>query len=106
MAQSTNLGSGSFTNTFSGLDSEGKNSFPSGTPQISGNTGGQLATGFFSYVVGGDCGTFDEVDDLLELPISFFFHPNPTTELIAINSYTGPITKVEIYSSMYPKVER
>ena len=41
MAQKTNTGSGSFTNSFSGLDSEGKISFPSGTHQRSGKAGGQ-----------------------------------------------------------------
>jgi len=33
----TNLGSGSYTTNFPGTDSEGRNEFPSGTPQLTGN---------------------------------------------------------------------
>jgi hypothetical protein len=33
----TKLGSGSYTTNFPGSDSAGRNEFPSGTPQLSGN---------------------------------------------------------------------
>jgi len=33
----TKLGSGSYTTNFPGSDSAGRNEFPSGTPQVSGN---------------------------------------------------------------------
>jgi endo-1,3(4)-beta-glucanase len=36
-AQFTNVGSGSYTKTFPGVDAANRNSFPSGSPQISGN---------------------------------------------------------------------
>ncbi|MEL6670559.1 MAG: glycosyl hydrolase [Bacteroidota bacterium] len=36
-AQITNVGSGSYTTTFPGVDAAGRNSFPSGTPYITGN---------------------------------------------------------------------
>ncbi len=36
-AQTTQVGSGSYTNTYPGADEAGRNGFPSGTPQISGN---------------------------------------------------------------------
>ncbi len=41
ISQTTNLGSGSYTSTFPGLDSEGRNSFLSGAPQLSGNALGK-----------------------------------------------------------------
>ena len=41
MAHTTNPGSGSFTNSFSGLDSEGKIFFPSGTHQRIGKARGK-----------------------------------------------------------------
>ncbi len=40
-AQFTPVGDGSYTNTFPGTDSAGRNSFPSGTPQISGSAIGK-----------------------------------------------------------------
>jgi endoglucanase Acf2 len=40
-AQTTNMGSGSYTNSFPGTDSAGRNGFPSGTPQVSGNAVGK-----------------------------------------------------------------
>ncbi|WP_345273506.1 glycosyl hydrolase [Flaviramulus aquimarinus] len=40
-AQVTNVGSGSYTNTFPGVDSAGRNGFPSGTPQLSGSAIGK-----------------------------------------------------------------
>ncbi|MFV9551847.1 glycosyl hydrolase [Algibacter sp. PT7-4] len=40
-AQTTNIGSGSYTNSFPGTDAAGRNGFPSGTPQISGNATGK-----------------------------------------------------------------
>jgi hypothetical protein len=36
-AQTTQVGSGSYTNTFPGTDSAGRNGYPSGAPQLSGN---------------------------------------------------------------------
>ncbi len=39
--QYTTVGQGSYTNAFPGTDSAGRNSFPSGTPQISGNALGK-----------------------------------------------------------------
>ena len=36
-----NVGSGSYTNTFPGTDSAGRNEFPSGSPQLSGNAIGK-----------------------------------------------------------------
>lgn len=36
MAQTTTVGAGSYTTTFPGVDEAGRNSFPSGTPQLSG----------------------------------------------------------------------
>lgn len=41
LAQTTTVGSGSYTNTFPGVDEAGRNSFPSGTPQLSGNAVGK-----------------------------------------------------------------
>lgn len=40
-SQTTQVGSGSFTNTFPGSDSAGRNGYPSGTPQLSGNALGK-----------------------------------------------------------------
>ena len=40
-AQFTNVGSGSYTQTFPGVDVANRNSFPSGSPQISGNALGK-----------------------------------------------------------------
>lgn len=40
-AQVTMVGSGSYTNTFPGVDEAGRNAFPSGTPQVSGNAIGK-----------------------------------------------------------------
>ncbi|WP_162926881.1 glycosyl hydrolase [Flavobacterium psychrotrophum] len=40
-AQVTVVGSGSYTNTFPGTDSAGRNGFPSGSPQVSGNAVGK-----------------------------------------------------------------
>ncbi len=40
-AQTTTIGSGSYTNTFPGTDVAGRNGFPSGTPQLSGNALGK-----------------------------------------------------------------
>ena len=40
-SQVTNVGSGSYTNTFPGTDSAGRNGFPSGSPQLSGNALGK-----------------------------------------------------------------
>ena len=40
-AQSLSLGSGSYATTFPGTDSQGRNEFPSGSPQISGNALGK-----------------------------------------------------------------
>jgi len=36
-----NVGSGSYTNTFPGTDEAGRNGYPSGTPQLSGNALGK-----------------------------------------------------------------
>lgn len=41
LAQTTTVGAGSYTNTFPGVDEAGRNSFPSGTPQLSGNALGK-----------------------------------------------------------------
>ena len=35
-AQTTSVGNGSYTNSYPGADSAGRNGFPSGTPQLSG----------------------------------------------------------------------
>ncbi|NNC49558.1 MAG: T9SS type A sorting domain-containing protein [Flaviramulus sp.] len=40
-SQTTNVGSGSYTNSFPGTDSAGRNGFPSGSPQLSGNAVGK-----------------------------------------------------------------
>lgn len=40
-AQITNVGNGSYTNSFPGTDSAGRNGFPSGSPQLSGNATGK-----------------------------------------------------------------
>jgi len=40
-AQITTVGNGSYTNTFPGVDVAGRNGFPSGTPQLSGNALGK-----------------------------------------------------------------
>jgi len=40
-AQITTVGSGSYTNTFPGTDAAGRNAFPSGSPQVSGNAIGK-----------------------------------------------------------------
>ncbi len=40
-AQTTNVGSGSYTNTFPGTDEAGRNGFPPGTPQLSGDAVGK-----------------------------------------------------------------
>jgi endo-1,3(4)-beta-glucanase len=40
-AQNTQVGAGSYTNTFPGVDEAGRNGFPSGTPQLSGNALGK-----------------------------------------------------------------
>ncbi|MGK0413731.1 MAG: endo-1,3(4)-beta-glucanase, partial [Polaribacter sp.] len=40
-AQTTQVGSGSYTNTHPGADAAGRNGFPSGTPQLSGNAIGK-----------------------------------------------------------------
>lgn len=40
-AQTTTVGSGSYTNTFPGVDQAGRNGFPPGTPQLSGNAAGK-----------------------------------------------------------------
>ena len=37
----TTVGSGSYTTVFPGTDSAGRNAFPSGTPQLSGNAVGK-----------------------------------------------------------------
>ena len=39
--QTTQVGSGSYTNTFPGTDSAGRNGYPSGAPQLSGNALGK-----------------------------------------------------------------
>ncbi len=41
LAQTTTVGSASYTNTFPGTDEAGRNGFPSGTPQLSGNALGK-----------------------------------------------------------------
>jgi endoglucanase Acf2 len=41
LAQTTTVGAGSYTNTFPGVDEAARNSFPSGTPQLSGNALGK-----------------------------------------------------------------
>ena len=41
LAQTTQVGNGSYTNTFPGTDSAGRNGFPSGAPQLSGNAIGK-----------------------------------------------------------------
>lgn len=41
LAQSTSVGKASYTNTFPGSDEAGRNKFPSGTPQLSGNALGK-----------------------------------------------------------------
>ena len=41
LSQTTSVGNGSYTNTFPGTDEAGRNSFPSGAPQISGNAVGK-----------------------------------------------------------------
>jgi endo-1,3(4)-beta-glucanase len=40
-SQTTQVGNGSYTNTFPGTDAAGRNGFPSGTPQLSGNVVGK-----------------------------------------------------------------
>lgn len=40
-SQITNVGNGSYTNSFPGTDSAGRNGFPSGSPQLSGNAIGK-----------------------------------------------------------------
>jgi endo-1,3(4)-beta-glucanase len=40
-AQFVSVGSGGYTTSFPGMDSEGRNAFPPGTPQISGNAAGK-----------------------------------------------------------------
>lgn len=40
-AQITNVGDGSYTNSFPGVDQAGRNEFPSGSPQLSGNALGK-----------------------------------------------------------------
>jgi len=40
-AQTTSVGSASYTNSYPGADSAGRNGFPSGTPQLSGNAQGK-----------------------------------------------------------------
>jgi endo-1,3(4)-beta-glucanase len=40
-SQTTQVGSGSYTNTFPGTDSAGRNGYPSGAPQLSGNAIGK-----------------------------------------------------------------
>ena len=40
-AQTTQVGSGSYANTHPGTDAAGRNGFPSGTPQLSGNAIGK-----------------------------------------------------------------
>ncbi|TVZ55430.1 putative secreted protein (Por secretion system target) [Lutibacter sp. Hel_I_33_5] len=40
-SQTTQVGSGSYTNSFPGKDSAGRNDFPSGSPQLSGNALGK-----------------------------------------------------------------
>ena len=40
-AQIINVGSGSYTRTFPGTDAAGRNGFPSGSPQLSGNAIGK-----------------------------------------------------------------
>lgn len=40
-AQITQVGAGSYTNTFPGVDEAGRNGFPAGTPQLSGNALGK-----------------------------------------------------------------
>ena len=40
-AQTTQVGSGSYTNTYPGADSAGRNGFPSGSPQLTGNAVGK-----------------------------------------------------------------
>tara|TARA_B110000090_G_scaffold147502_1_gene161869 strand:- start:19 stop:315 length:297 start_codon:yes stop_codon:yes gene_type:complete len=39
--QTTQIGSGSYTNSFPGTDSAGRNGYPSGAPQLSGNALGK-----------------------------------------------------------------
>lgn len=41
LAQTTQIGSGSYTNNFPGTDQAGRNGFPSGAPQLSGNALGK-----------------------------------------------------------------
>ena len=41
VAQTTQVGSGSYTNNYPGADSAGRNGFPSGSPQLSGNALGK-----------------------------------------------------------------
>ena len=40
-SQTTQVGNGSYTNTFPGTDTAGRNGFPSGTPQLSGDAVGK-----------------------------------------------------------------
>ncbi|MFY0605893.1 MAG: carbohydrate-binding protein [Cyclobacteriaceae bacterium] len=40
-AQTVNVGSGSYTRTFPGTDEAGRNGFPAGSPQLSGNAAGK-----------------------------------------------------------------
>ncbi|WP_397446856.1 glycosyl hydrolase [Polaribacter sp. R77954] len=40
-AQTTQVGSGSYTNTYPGADSAGRNGFPTGSPQLTGNAVGK-----------------------------------------------------------------
>lgn len=40
-AQTTQVGAGSYTNTFPGVDEAGRNGFPPGVPQLSGNAAGK-----------------------------------------------------------------
>ena len=40
-AQTTSVGNGSYTNSYPGADSAGRNGFPSGVPQLSGNAQGK-----------------------------------------------------------------
>ncbi|WP_439131603.1 glycosyl hydrolase [Polaribacter sp.] len=41
IAQTTQVGNGSYTNTYPGADSAGRNGYPSGSPQITGNAVGK-----------------------------------------------------------------
>ncbi|MCE7992884.1 MAG: carbohydrate-binding protein [Roseivirga sp.] len=67
LSQTTTVGSGSYTNTFPGVDEAGRNSFPSGTPQLSGNALGKPVptNDWWSYLI-----KEDHVSNLFNYPMA------------------------------------